>query len=84
MSDIFHSTPNWSFTQEDELAETQLAEIQTQTIKNLPHSFYSCTCFAQLEIHCHFEEVSLTRLYSLLKTIPKAVLHHLHFDCCDD
>ena len=40
MSDIFHSTPNWFFTQEDELAETQLAEIQTQTIKNLPYNFY--------------------------------------------
>ena len=25
-----------------------------------------------------------TKLYSVLKTLPKGVLHHVHFDCCED
>ena len=43
MADIFQSTPNWSFTPEDELASTRLAEIQAQTIEKLPLDFYSGT-----------------------------------------
>ena len=43
MTDIFNSTPNWSFTQEDELAETKLNFIQKHAMKNLPKHFYSCT-----------------------------------------
>ena len=43
MADSFQSTPNWSFTSEDELASTQLAEIQAHTIEKLPLNFYSGT-----------------------------------------
>lgn len=84
MIDIFNSTPNWSFTHEDELADTKLNYIQKHAIKNLPKNFYSCTLSSKTEIYCHFDEVKKSHLYSILKTIPKAVLHHLHFDCTDD
>ena len=31
-----------------------------------------------------FDELKHYKLYSVLKTIPKGVLHHIHFDCCED
>ena len=31
-----------------------------------------------------FDEMRATKLYSALKALPKGVLHHVHFDCCED
>lgn len=36
MYDIFQNTPNWIFTQADQIAEKQLSALQSETIKNLP------------------------------------------------
>ncbi len=32
----------------------------------------------------HLDYMRNTQLYSLLKTLPKAVMHHNHFDCNED
>ena len=32
----------------------------------------------------HLEFMQNNKLYPLLKTLPKAVLHHCHFDCNED
>ena len=32
----------------------------------------------------HFDEIKTTKLYSLLKNIPKGVMHHNHFPCNQD
>ena len=37
-----------------------------------------------VKIIASFDKVKQTALYPLLKELPKGVLHHLHFDCCED
>lgn len=29
-----------------------------------------------------FKELRESKLYQVLKTMPKGVIHHVHFDCC--
>jgi hypothetical protein len=38
---IFNQAKHWRFTEADALAEAKLSELQEQTRKELPESFYS-------------------------------------------
>lgn len=40
-ADIFSSTPNWSYSSDDEKAEAKLGVIQKETISNLPKNYYT-------------------------------------------
>lgn len=85
MNQIFTSTPHWKFTTPDRIAEIHFSALQQLTIKQLPPSFYSGrTNTYSAKTLTHLKQVQETRLYKLLKTIPKGALHHIHGPCCDD
>lgn len=83
--DIYTTTKNWQFTETDEKAEEKFSQLEEVTRKAAPENFYHSTSINNAEqtiIHLDFMKKS--PLYPILQVLPKAVLHHVHFDCCED
>jgi hypothetical protein len=74
---IFTSTKHWNFTESDETAEEKFKSIEAEARDSLPGNFYQRPLV-------HLKLIEQTRLYQLMRTIPKGVLHHLHYFCSDD
>lgn len=82
---IFDSTPNWSYSEADAKAQEKFSIITNETIKAFPGDIHDGkNDLISVSIVTRFDEIRKTPLYPLLKSLPKAVLHHLHFDCNED
>jgi hypothetical protein len=49
----------------------------------MPSSIYSRNLSKYLAfVLTHLKEMKTTKLFELMKTVPKGVIHHCHIDCC--
>lgn len=75
--DIFNKTKHWTFTEVDQQAEEKFNQLHQTIRQSVPPQIY------HNPLH-HLDFMQTSPLYPLLRTLPKAVLHHAHFACCED
>jgi hypothetical protein len=83
--DIFLSTKNFSFTNEDSKAAVKIQEMIKEARSHMPDEFYTGICSYKIVYNLMYsDQARKTRLFKQLKTIPKGCMHHLHIDCTED